>query len=61
MGLWSSKKGKSLFEPSPVLNEFATEYTPVPVLYADINTVIILLCMLAYTLETAGFVLFDGY
>ena len=42
------KKGKSPFETSPVLNEFATEYTPIPILYAAINTVIILLCMLIY-------------
>ena len=47
-GIVELKKGKSLFETSPVLNVFSTEYTPVPVLYADINTVIILLCMLIY-------------
>ena len=41
-GIVELKKGKSL------LNVFATEYTPVQVLYADINTVIILLCMLIY-------------
>ena len=27
-----------------MLNEFATEYTPIPILYAAINTCIILLC-----------------
>lgn len=47
-GIVELKKGKSPLETSPVLNEFATEYTPIPVVYAAINTVIIVLCMLIH-------------